>query len=157
MASGGIYPYNFPEVNLDTQTNYPSAAGIIKKITAEEWADMLHHTHKITEITDANGNKLGSGAGGTITAYDDTEIRNLINNLQSQITTLSNNNSALQSQVETLTNENNTLKENVTTLQSKVTNLENNSGSGGDTDGFIIDYDIDKEGTQDINGNDVNN
>ena len=69
---------------------------------------------------------------------------------------MSNNNSTLQSQIETLTNENNTLKERVTTLQSKVTEIENNSSSGGDTDGFIIDYDIDKDGTQDINGNNIN-
>jgi hypothetical protein len=178
MASGGVYSYRFPEVNMDPQSNYPSAAGIIKKITAEEWADIIHHTHKITEITDVNGNKLGSGAGGTITAYDDTEIRNLINNLQSkltaltnenneqkttisnlqsQITTLSNSNNTLQSQVAEITNENSTLKEDIIVLQSKVTDLENNGGGGNATDGFIIDYDIDKDGIQDINGNDINN
>jgi len=169
MASGGFYSYKFPEINMDNTTNYPSAAGIIKKITAEEWADMLHHTHKITEIVDANGNKLGSGADGTITAYDDTEIKASISTLESKVQTLENNQSqpveeyddtelkgliqTLQQQVANLIEENTTLKESVTTLQSKVQTLENNSSAS--TDGLIIDYDIDKQGTQDIHGNDT--
>ena len=130
----GYDTYKWPEIQLDQQTNLPNAAGIIKKITAEEWADMKRHTHKISDILDANGNELGSDASGNIVSYDDTEIRNLIGQLQNSINTLVQENKLLKQRVQT---------------------LENSSSSSGD--GLLIDFDPDSPGTQDIHGNTVNN
>ena len=164
----GYDTYKWPEVQTDPQINLPNAAGIIKKITAEEWADMKRHTHKISDILDSNGNELGSDASGNIVSYDDTEIRNLISQLQNSINTLAQENNLLKQRVQALEQQSGSggdtteienqisgLQNSVSNLTSRVETLENSSSTS--EDGLLIDFDPDSPGTQDIHGNTVNN
>ena len=54
----GYDSYRFPEVKIDKQANYPNAAGNIKKITVEEWNDMLHHTHDASALVFSDGQTI---------------------------------------------------------------------------------------------------
>jgi hypothetical protein len=56
----GLYSPRFPKIQVDSFVNYPNAANNIIKITVEEWQDLLHHTHKVTDILDTEGNFIGS-------------------------------------------------------------------------------------------------
>lgn len=69
------YSDKYPMISIDPQVNYPNASNNLKKPTVEEWQDLLHHTHKITEILDSNGQFLGNeniniGTGVSKEEYD---------------------------------------------------------------------------------------
>lgn len=150
-SSSGVYDPKFPKVHLDTKINYPNAANNIKKITAEEWEDLLHHTHQIDYIVDADGNFINpdsisiGGSGGKVEVTKE-EFDTLKTTVESQAQTI-------QDQSSTIT----TLQDTISTLQTRILALEQNSGSSGDnTNGFIIgDWDAEREGIQDINGNTI--
>ena len=38
--------YSYPKIIMDNNTNYPGANTNIRRITVEEWNDLLHHTHE---------------------------------------------------------------------------------------------------------------
>ena len=128
----GYYGPTFPTIQIDKQTNYPNAANNIKKITVEEWQDLLHHTHKLPDILDKDGNFLGQN-----TSADGSVSIEAFNQLQETV----------QTQRETIT----TLTERLEALEAAVRNINTSS-----TNGIIIgDWDATKEGIQDEHGNTI--
>lgn len=123
--ANSIYGATFPKVTLDTNINYPNAHFNIKRITVEEWNDILHHTHKASEILDDDGN-MSSSTIARVTVEEYTEMKESIQ----------------------------TLIEQNTELMSRIAALENaSSGSGentGDANGGITigDWDVETPGIQ---------
>lgn len=118
------YGATYPKISIDEHVNYPNAQFNIKKITVEEWNDLLHHTHKQSEILDNNGEFIGQEGAAVVSAEE-------VNELKEQVNTLIEQNRA---------------------LASRITALEN-AGSGGgsaSSDGgiFIGDWDAEKPGIQ---------
>jgi len=176
----GYDSYKFPEVKFDKQANYPNAAGNIKKITVEEWNDILHHTHSVGTFVDNNGEFVdpsqdGSGSGSGISLSEFNELKESVNNIKTTVETIHTveeyDDTEIKSRLETLESkahdeydhtelinkiaaleeENTNLKSTLQSLVSRVTSLENNPSS----DGLLIDYDLDTPGTQDADGNTI--
>ncbi len=147
-SSSSVYSPKFPKVQLDQKINYPNAASNIKKLTIEEWEDILHHTHQVDFLVDEEGNfinpdALPGGSGGKVQVTKE-EFDTLKSTVESQAELIS-------SQSELIT----TLQNNITALEAKVDSLEP-SGGGDNTNGFIVgDWDAEQEGIQDINGNTI--
>ena len=70
--------YTNPKIIMETDVNYPGAVGIEKKITVEEWNDLLHHTHESSEPTETE----------TVEPYDDTEVKASISTLDGKVTAI---------------------------------------------------------------------
>ena len=123
MAQNVQYGATYPKISIDEHVNYPNAQFNIKKITVEEWNDLLHHTHRQSEILDNNGEFIGQEGATAVSAEE-------VNELKEQVNTLIEQNRA---------------------LASRITALENagSSGSAGSDDGiFIGDWDAEKPGIQ---------
>ena len=93
--ANSIYGATFPKVVLDTNINYPNAHFNIKRITVEEWNDILHHTHKASEILDDDGNMPGSTIA-RITVEEYAEMKETIQTLTEQNTELISRIAALE-------------------------------------------------------------
>lgn len=96
IATSGYYGPKYPLIVIDDKnTNYPNAANNIKKITVEEWQDLLHHTHPLAEILDAEGIRLGDAGSSDVSLEEFNNLKNtveaqnsLITNLQAEIAQL---------------------------------------------------------------------
>ena len=71
--------YSTPKIIMESDTNYPGAVGIEKKITVEEWQDLLHHTHE------SPGESTETEAAEP---YDDTEVKASISTLDGKVTAI---------------------------------------------------------------------
>lgn len=121
---GNKYTSKFPKILIDKKGNSPNES-LQKKITIEEYYDLMHHTHNIsTLIIDEDG-----------TTYQ--EVQDTINKLNGEITNLRNT-------VQELQKSNNELKEIVQNLTGEITNTP-----------AVSDWDVEKPGNQDIDGNDL--
>ena len=49
----------YPKIIMDTENNWPSAESLIKRITSEEWGDILHHTHAANDLASEDGDAGG--------------------------------------------------------------------------------------------------
>ena len=136
-ATSGYYGPSFPLIQIDPVTNYPNAANNIKKITVEEWQDILHHTHKLPEILDNDGNFLGQNASsdGSVSLEAFNELKNTVDS-QKEI---------IQSQASIIAD----LQESIAELTQTVNSLKSSSGI------MVADWDATKEGIQDENGNTI--
>ena len=81
------YGATYPRIVMDESVNYPNARFNIKRITVEEWNDLLHHTHKKSEIVNEDGNFLGASE-----PLDDSSVTEAlierVEELESQVTIL---------------------------------------------------------------------
>lgn len=126
MATNGGYGATYPRIQTDPNINYPASQYNIQKITVEEWNDLLHHTHKLCDIQDNDGNFLDSGSSQDLSGYVKREDYDAL--------------------AETVAS----LIERVAELESRI------SSGGGDLSGITIgDYDLDTPGIQDENGNTI--
>ena len=91
------YTSEYPEVVMDRDTNSANS-GMIKRVTVEEWYDLLHHTHKVEEFVNKDLERVealavpvnpeeGGGSGG-IDASVEQQILNTISQLTSKVETL---------------------------------------------------------------------
>ena len=119
MAQNVQYGATYPKISFDEKVNYPNAQFNIKKITVEEWNDLLHHTHRQAEILDNNGEFIGQ------------EGAEEVNELKEQINTLIEQNRALASRI--------------TALENAGSGGGSASSDGGI---FIGDWDAEKPGIQ---------
>lgn len=119
MAQNIQYGATYPKISFDKKVNYPNAQFNIKKITVEEWNDLLHHTHRQAEILDNNGEFIGQ------------EGAEEVNELKEQINTLIEQNRALASRI--------------TALENAGSGGGSASSDGGI---FIGDWDAEKPGIQ---------
>lgn len=120
MAQNVQYGATYPKISFDEKVNYPNAQFNIKKITVEEWNDLLHHTHRQAEILDNNGEFIGQEGAAAVSAEE-------VNELKEQINTLIEQNRA---------------------LASRITALENAVNESSDDSIFIGDWDAEKPGIQ---------
>lgn len=51
------YTSEYPEITMDKDKNSVND-NMIRQMTIEEWYDLLHHTHKVNEFVDEQGNKV---------------------------------------------------------------------------------------------------
>ena len=189
--ANNTYSSSYPQIVIDEQVNYPNANTLIYKLTAEQFQDIMHHTHKISDLIGGDGAVISAGEvskedfntlkssveqlKNTLQALQNSiteptniqDIINRISNIESAITVMDNKIDVLEENAGTSGGTSvNSLVDRVTALESyvgntsasestsslndRVTALENNSD-----DGFIIDYNPDIPGTQDINGNTI--
>ena len=168
----GLYSPKFPKIQLDSFINYPNAANNIVKITVEEWQDLLHHTHKVTDILDTEGNFIGSDLDISVSGGVNEETFNeLKNTVESQAETIATQAETISTQsgiienlqtiveansstIETQQSAIETLQGLVESLQSQINALDPNSGSS--LQGLQVgDWDLDQEGIQDEYGNTI--
>ena len=136
-ATSGYNGLKFPLIQLDANVNYPNAANNIKKVTVEEWQDLLHHTHKLSEILDDSGEFLG-GEGSADGGVSVAAFNELKETVQQQAQTI-------QTQAETIAQ----LQESLSQLINTVNNINNSNGI------IIGDWDVTKPGIQDQNDNTI--
>ena len=168
----GLYSPRFPKIQVDSFVNYPNAANNIIKITVEEWQDLLHHTHKVTDILDTEGNFIGSDLDISVSGGVDEETFNeLKNTVQSQSETIASQAETISTQsgiienlqtivesnssiIETQQSAIETLQGLVQSLQNQINSLDPNSESS--LSGLQVgDWDLDQEGIQDEYGNTI--
>ena len=116
----------YPEIVVDKNPNSIIADKMIKKLTVEEYYDIMHHTHTSSDITG------GEEAGATITQMQ-TKVEEL-NTLVTEMETV------IQTQDEAIK----TLEKTIEEIREVVTNATT-----------VADWDVTKPGNQDIEGNDV--
>ena len=91
------YTSEYPEVVMDRDTNSANS-GMIKRVTVEEWYDLLHHTHKVEEFVNKDLERVealavpvnpeeGGGSGGMDSSVEQ-QILNQIAQLTSKVETL---------------------------------------------------------------------
>ena len=91
------YTSENPEVVMDRDTNSANS-GMIKRVTVEEWYDLLHHTHKVEEFVNKDLERVealavpvnpetGGGSGG-IDSSVEQQILNQIAQLTSKVESL---------------------------------------------------------------------
>ena len=68
----------YPKIITDVSNNTPT--NMTAKISVEDYHDIMHHTHNISDIINA-----GNGDGNSVVAYDDTELRKLIESKTKEI------------------------------------------------------------------------
>lgn len=73
--------YSNPKIIMETDVNYPGAVGIEKKITVEEWQDLLHHTHESSTESTSTQTEAAE-------PYDDTEVKASISTLDGKVTAI---------------------------------------------------------------------
>ena len=128
------YTSEYPEVVMDRDTNSANS-GMIKRVTVEEWYDLLHHTHKVEEFVDKDLNRVqalsvpinpeeGGGSGGMDSSVEQ-QILNTISQLTSKVDSLTQTIEAQQATIEQ--------------QQQQINDLLNNPSSSGGID--VIDYD----------------
>lgn len=162
------YGSKFPLITIDNETNYQNASNGIRYITIEEYQDIMHHTHKVSDLVDADGNFIdgdsipsGGGSSSGISKADFDALTETVINLSTKVVNLESENVTLKNKVTTIENENVTLSGKVTTLEnenaelkSQIQELSENVGNG---DLSIGDWDVDQPGKQDAEGNTIGN
>lgn len=81
MAPNNIYGATYPKVSIDERINNPNAQFNTKRISVEEWNDLLHHTHKLSEILGGENSEAGN-----ITAEDLVELKKQVAELTALLT-----------------------------------------------------------------------
>lgn len=145
-VANGVYGAKFPPIQMDGTVNYPNAQYNIKKITVEEYNDLLHHTHKLNELMDSEGHFLtGDEVSVGVSSSDFNALKARVESLEESGTGSSSGNYATQEALQTLQELVNVQSGLITTLTNKVAALENASSSGGIE---IGDWDVEREGIQ---------
>lgn len=127
-----VYGATFPKIVVDETINYPNSATLKKNVSVEEWNDLFHHTHCISDIVDENGVALGGSgsipaSGGGVSVEEYQALQNKVTTLESTIATL---------------------QQTISTLLSDVEALKSSSGSS-DSDGIDVgDWDVTRPGIQ---------
>lgn len=134
-------PSKFPAIVIDKTTNYPNGKGTKKSLTIEEYQDLMHHTHKVTDLVDADGNPVDpstfNGGGSSTTVITKKEYTELKETVETQKTTIQ------------------TMQTQITELQNKITAIESDNAKAKESSFIIGDYDVTKEGKQDSLGNTI--
>lgn len=118
------YTSKYPTVVTDQNINSANGS-MIKKITVEEYYDLKHHTHSMSDIAVDEGSMTFEEMQSTINQMSQT-----INGLTTTINTLQEENSAL--------------REAINTINKEMVNMAT-----------VSDWDVEKPGNQDIKGNDL--
>ena len=118
------YTSKYPTIVTDKATNSANGS-MIKKITVEEYYDLKHHTHPVSDLTIDEG-------GMTYKEMQDT-----INNLNSVIQKIEASNAELKNLI-------NTQNETIKSMQKEMANMAS-----------IADWDVEKPGNQDLEGNNL--
>lgn len=124
MALNNTYTSKYPTIIVDTRANSVNES-LQKKMTIEEYYDLMHHTHNISQLTSDEG------------AMSYNEMQNAINSLTKTIGELK---IIIEAQQSTIIE----LKQTVQTLSDEVANTPT-----------VSDWDVETPGNQDINGNDL--
>ena len=112
----------FPKIIIDSRQNTHLSKSMQRKISIEEYYDLLHHTHNISDLI--QNNEIGTDENIQLT------IANLVNTV-------------------------NELKSTISKQQETIDRLSSLVEINEDNDVDVTDWDITKEGIQDINGNTI--
>ena len=168
-----MYTSKYPTIVSDKSLNSPND-GMIKKITVEEYYDLKHHTHSISDLSTDEGNMSYDEMQVVINnlteitnAYDTTikEQQNLITQLRESNTTLQNTVNEL---TETVNNTGDTIlhqNDIIQRLEADITEFKALIATQNETIDVmkkeminmttVSDWDVEKPGNQDIEGNDL--
>lgn len=118
------YQSKYPEIIVDRDQNAPNMHHTVT-LTVEQLYDLMHHTHKLSELI-SDGDNPGQGG-------DQTPVQ--------QLTT----------KVETLSNVVETVNSEIASINSEIEELKVASESTMS----ITDWDVTKPGIQDVDGNTI--
>lgn len=121
-----VFHSKYPAIVIDRNPNSALADKMIKKLTVEEYYDLVHHTHSSLDVSDGNLN-------------NDT-----INGMQTKIESLNQSISDMEDTIKAQ----NELIETLSTAIEEIKTAVTNSAT-------VSDWDVTKPGIQDIDGNDV--
>ena len=80
-------PTKYPEIIIDSQTNYQNATGTVHRLTVEEFKDIMHHTHKIGDHIGGNDVEISAGE---VTKEEFEDLQQSVNQLQTLVQALQN-------------------------------------------------------------------
>lgn len=168
-----MYTSKYPTIVSDKSVNSPND-GMIKKITVEEYYDLKHHTHSISDLSTDEGDMsydemqmVVNNLTETTNAYD-----TIIKEQQNFITQLQESNNTLQQTVNELTETVNNASDIINNqndiiqrLEADTTELRALIATQNETiDAMkkeminmasVSDWDVEKPGNQDVEGNDL--
>ena len=121
------YTSSYPTIIIDKRSNSVNES-LQKKITIEEYYDLMHHTHKMSSIINDIDSEDGTG-----TSF--SEMQKTINELLTTVNELKT----------TIATQQNTIDELKETIQS----IETSEGV------TVSDWDVNTPGNQDVDGNDL--
>ena len=136
--SSNLYTSKYPRIIVDKRAN--SVNDSLKKVlTIEEFYDIMHHTHPVSVLTVNEGEMT----------YN--EMQNTVNNLTEKLNTYDttiNQQQEIIKKLEADTTElRNLIKTQNNIIQTMKTEMENMAS--------VSDWDVEKPGIQDANGNDL--
>lgn len=146
------YTNKYPQIIMDSRKNSANTL-IQKRISVEDWNDLLHHTHNASDLViDSEGTTYSdmqntiAELNKNIDSFNTTiyEQQSTINDLKIAIAYQQNTIDELKNIIE---NQNNTISEYtvaVESLSKEVANIPS-----------VSDWDVDKPGKQDSDGNDL--
>lgn len=120
-----MYISKFPEIVIDRKFNSPNAQ--TANITVEQYYDLMHHTHKASDLLGGDG----SSQGGGISEEDKKTIQELKTKIEELTTTINEQQKLIETQ------------------NRAISSLEDSVKTIGETAGFdIADWDVTKPGIQ---------
>ena len=126
----------YPTIVMDKRSNSVNES-MIKKLTVEEYYDLLHHTHKMSDVISDDDTVSYDEIQTTI-----EELSQTINSLNDTINEYQNTIQRLEADTTELRNTIATQQETINTLKDEIANTMSNVG----------DWDVETEGIQNING-----
>lgn len=139
------YTSKYPTIVVDKSTNSANDS-MIKKITVEEYYDLKHHTHSIADLS-VSEDGMTYGEMQTMVVELSQTINSLNDIIEQQNNIIKQQNDIVQrleadtTELKRLINvQNNTINE----MKQEIANMTS-----------VSDWDVEKPGNQDINGNDL--
>lgn len=123
----------YPEIIIDKTTNSLNAEGLIYKMTAEQYQDILHHTHKIGDLIGGDGATISAGE---VSADDFEALKTLVNTLSNKVTSLETENGELKQKVQNLESSSGSgsaSSADIDAINGRLNTIENNIGIGEET------------------------
>ena len=130
------YKSKYPKIIVDTNKSTHFNNALNHNITVEEFYDLMHHTHSLSDLI---------GNSGEIV---DGDIQVTVLNLVSTVNELKQTIETQQSVITELTEKTKTQEETINRLSQQVDNIV-------EDDSNYIDWDLEKEGIQDLDGNTI--
>ena len=137
------YKSKYPKIIIDTEKTTHFNNRLNYNITIEEFYDLMHHTHSIADLTAVDGEVVDDNIQATVLNLVATvnELKQTIANQQNTINELVIKNNEQYQTINQLSQQVKINKDNITDITE-----------GSDD---IYDWDVTKEGIQDVDGNTI--